>query len=285
MKYRSIVLFLVGCCFAAPGLCCQSAEAWCETTHRIIDEVLVTHNVLNPSFWDKEQLKKTAEDDIIRLAHSRFKSLKAFIPGIELSNVLITGSMCNYNYNAYSDIDVQLLVDLSHVKDDIMLTKARIHLINTLWKLEYRTNSHLKLSGYPMQLLVREEAWSEPAGGVYSLFERKWRHPPVYHHITFTNEALFKSVEHYHTIYLTLVKQYTMNPTEANCQQFQKLSLMLHALRTRGIVESEDGLYSLENYTYRTLNYLGEKERIAQALSACQLGVWDSNLVDEMSHT
>ena len=65
---------------------------------------------LNPKFWSKNnELEPKIREKLLKIAEDFFDSLE--IEGIQLEDIALTGSLSNYNWSEFSDVDLHILVD------------------------------------------------------------------------------------------------------------------------------------------------------------------------------
>ena len=70
---------------------------------------------LNPKFWVGGKLKTNVRIRLLDIAHDFFEDLD--VRWIKPKDVVLTGSLANYNWSKYSDIDLHIIVDFSEVYD------------------------------------------------------------------------------------------------------------------------------------------------------------------------
>ena len=66
---------------------------------------------LHPDLWDNKTLKKEVRIKLVEIAYAFLQYIN--LPGLDIEDILFTGSMANYNYNDNSDIDLHLVVDFN----------------------------------------------------------------------------------------------------------------------------------------------------------------------------
>ena len=79
-------------------------------------ESIGLHNELNPLFWDGDELKPEVRKILLMNA-------KRFIEFCDLDNykftdIVLTGSIANYNYNENSDVDIHIIMDYNQINSD-----------------------------------------------------------------------------------------------------------------------------------------------------------------------
>ena len=72
---------------------------------------------LNPKIWDKDQkMKLEVKKTLLKIADDYFESLG--LPGVDIEDVTMTGSLSNYNWSKYSDVDLHIVVDYNDLPMD-----------------------------------------------------------------------------------------------------------------------------------------------------------------------
>ncbi len=66
---------------------------------------------LNPKIWNDFVIDESVSEDLLKIANDYFESLE--LVNVELSDIMLTGSLANYNWSKYSDFDLHLIFDFS----------------------------------------------------------------------------------------------------------------------------------------------------------------------------
>lgn len=94
---------------------------------------------------------------------------------VKPKTVLITGSICNFNWSKYSDIDVHLVVDFGAIHEKKDFVQEYFDEKKNDWN---NTHKELKIYGYPVELYVEDIDAQTTSGGVYDLWKNKWVKTP-----------------------------------------------------------------------------------------------------------
>ena len=73
---------------------------------------------LNKNFWNDEKLNPEVKDAIMAVVESYLKSTNLEIGIDDIDEIEFTGSLANYNYSKFSDVDIHLLFDFSKLSKD-----------------------------------------------------------------------------------------------------------------------------------------------------------------------
>jgi hypothetical protein len=132
-------------------------------------ETFEKQSTLNPKFWKGEDQHLCG-----KITRRLEQIAKDFIEGleipIEIEDLRFTGSLANYNWSKYSDIDLHIVVDFSKIDEDIELVKSFFDSARMRWN-----DLHdIKLYGYEVELYVENVGDIHKSSGIYSLTERRW---------------------------------------------------------------------------------------------------------------
>ena len=73
-----------------------------------VDNILTLHDVLNQKFWANNTLNEQIREKLILIADDFFQDLG--LEGVEIEDITFTGSLANYNWTKFSDVDLHILV-------------------------------------------------------------------------------------------------------------------------------------------------------------------------------
>lgn len=94
---------------------------------------------------------------------------------VKPSGIILTGSICNFNWSQYSDIDLHLIVDFDEIDEKIEFVKDYLDSKKNEWNNEH---SGLQIMGYPVELYVQNLGEIPESNGIYDLEENDWIREP-----------------------------------------------------------------------------------------------------------
>ena len=124
---------------------------------------------LNPKFWVNNKINSRVRLKLLDLADEFYDSLN--IKWVKPKDIVLTGSIANYNWSKYSDVDVHILVDYKEVWDKTDFVKDYFDSKKQLWSEEHEG---LKIYGFPVEMYVEDANVKNPNSGIYSLESNKW---------------------------------------------------------------------------------------------------------------
>jgi predicted nucleotidyltransferase len=107
----------------------------------------------------REGLLKIAEEFIDYLGDDIF-----------VDDVVLTGSLSNFNWSEYSDFDLHILIDLQQFEKDGPLYKE----LFDLKKFIFNERHDIKIYGYDVELYAQDTEEVHTSSGVYSVMNNEW---------------------------------------------------------------------------------------------------------------
>ena len=124
---------------------------------------------LNPKIWPNGKINSRVRLKLLDIADDFFKTLK--IGCLKPIDILLTGSMANYNWSKYSDFDLHLLLDFSDVDENVDFVHEYFTAKKKLWNEEHE---NLMIYGFPVEVYVQDIDENLISNGIYSLYKNKW---------------------------------------------------------------------------------------------------------------
>lgn len=127
-------------------------------------------NTLEPNVWDKDgNLNSMVRLKLLDIADDFIDTLN--IRWVKPTDIILTGSLCNFNWSEYSDFDLHVLMDFSEVDERTELVKSYFDAKKNEWNENHDT---LEIHGYPVELYVQDVNDENISSGIYSLEKNKW---------------------------------------------------------------------------------------------------------------
>jgi predicted nucleotidyltransferase len=127
--------------------------------------------VLEPRIWEQEALKPLISNKLIKIAQDFIDNLPI---EVDVEDIRLTGSLANYNWSTYSDIDLHIIVDFAGVDENRVLVKSFFDNARMRWN-----NKHdIKMKGYDVEIYVEDSREQHLSSGIYSLLDEEWIKKP-----------------------------------------------------------------------------------------------------------
>lgn len=128
---------------------------------------------LAPRIWDGFNLNPKARLRLLDIADDFWEFTN--ISWVKRKGIHLTGSICNYNWSKFSDIDLHIVVDFSEIDDRKDFVQEYFNSKKNEWNNEH---SKLKIYGYPVELYVEDVDAETMSGGLYDLEDNSWIKKP-----------------------------------------------------------------------------------------------------------
>lgn len=224
-----------------------------EVLKEVVEPEDVNTTSINPNdnlcelLWDENDIMRKD----VRLA--LLKNTKEFIKysdvdNLEYEDIILTGSLANYNYTTTSDVDVHILIDFTQISDNIDLVGEFLKMKKKLWS----EMLPIKIKGFDIEMYFQDINQTHHSSGTYSILKNEWIHKPT-KKITNINvgNIQLKSADFMNSIDdLEKVKD-----SEKFMDTYSKLKNKLKNYRQSGL--DSGGEYSTENLVFKVLRHTG----------------------------
>lgn len=130
-------------------------------------------NQLAPIWNEQGELNPRVRLKLLDIADDfwEFVNLKWVKP----NGIILTGSICNFNWSHFSDIDLHLVVDFDEIDEKTDFVKDYLDAKKNEWNNEH---DGLEILGYKVELYVQNIDEMPQSGGIYDLEENDWIKKP-----------------------------------------------------------------------------------------------------------
>tara|TARA_Y100000034_G_scaffold112163_1_gene145873 strand:- start:1382 stop:2296 length:915 start_codon:yes stop_codon:yes gene_type:complete len=137
------------------------------TLEEVEEESFEIHSELQADVWQNDMLNSEVRERLIEIARDFLDGLD--VP-VEMQDLRLTGSLANYNWSSYSDMDLHIVVDFHSVDENTELVKAFFDEARMRWNDRHRIMIH----GFEVEIYVENTDEKHISSGLYSLIEDKW---------------------------------------------------------------------------------------------------------------
>lgn len=208
----------------------------------IVKATTAYHDELNPSAWANGTLKPEVRERLIGIAQLFISYLE--IPNFDVKDIVLTGSLANYNWTEYSDFDLHVVTDYRDLQADD-LAEAFYRAKKTIWN----DRHDITIYGHEVELYVEDINESPVSGGVFSVLNDEWIKEPRPENPKIDDTAVVKKVHE-------LVDQIERNiKTADDPEDLKRLTDKIGRMRRNGLATG--GEFSVENLAFKTLRNMG----------------------------
>ena len=203
------------------------------------------HHTLNQDGWDGDELRVDVRYKLLEIAHRFVEYLD--VPNFKLVDVILRGSLTNYNYTQYSDFDLHVVTDFSVLDCDITeqfyLAKKRI------WNDEH----DITIKGHEVELYVEDKAAKNVSEGTYSVLDARWLRVPEYRKPNINDAAVSAKAR-------DLMTQINRAVKAGSVEDIQRLQDKIKTMRQSGL--DAGGEFSTENLAFKIVRNKGYLDKL-----------------------
>ena len=166
-----------------------------STFQKILDSFSV-QKTLNPKVWEnpsepeKSKMKPKVKKALMRIAEEFVDYLG---DDIFVEDVVLTGSLSNFNWSEYSDFDLHVLIDMEEYGEDKELYKE----LFDLKKQVFNEKHNIKIKNYDVEIYAQDINDEVVSTGIYSVLNNKWISVPEKVKIKMDEDKILKKGEEY----------------------------------------------------------------------------------------
>lgn len=215
---------------------------------------------LNPKFWINNKLNSRIRLKLLDLADEFIDTLA--VDWVKPEDIVLTGSIANYNWSKYSDVDVHILIDYKKVWKKTEFVQDYFDSKKELWTQEH---GELRIYGFPVEMYVEDTNADNPSSGVYSLNENKWLKEPNDFQDAELNENYIKRISAkimtaIDNIEDKIKEEKDNHKLETSSEKLKKLFDKLHKQRQESL--GKHGEMSTYNIIWKVLRRSGYLDKI-----------------------
>lgn len=208
------------------------------------------HDTLNPVAWQGDRMHPEVRLKLLKIAH-------VFVDYIEIADfntldIVLTGSMANYNWTKFSDFDIHVVTRYSDLEcDDIVA--AFYQAKKQIWNKQH----DILIRGHEAELYVEDIDQPPVSGGIYSLLRGEWLKQPNHDVPDIDSRAVNIKVQ-------DLIHQIDDALDTANgADDIKRVTDKIRKMRRVGLDRA--GEFSVENLAFKVLRNEGYIDRLSQA--------------------
>tara|TARA_R110000824_G_C15147318_1_gene670615 strand:- start:6 stop:947 length:942 start_codon:yes stop_codon:yes gene_type:complete len=209
---------------------------------------------LEPNIWEGDRLKDEVRKKLMKII-SDFLIDMPF--DLDPDDITLTGSLANYNWSKYSDVDLHILYDFSEVDENKELVTQFFKNLQTNWN-----NRHdIYMSGYEVEIYFQNSTEPHISTGVYSIQNDEWltKPEPVAASIDYANiekkaEDIVNRIDH-------IEQMLADKEGSIVLEAIERLKAKIRNMRQSGLEGA--GQFSVENLAFKVLRRSEELGRLS----------------------
>jgi len=210
---------------------------------------------LNPKIWESsDKMSSKVRDRLLDIAYEFINFLGV---DVIISDVVMTGSLANYNWSRFSDVDLHLIADFEQFSEkELPLYEELFRLKKTL----FNDKHDIKIYGYDVELYVQNDVESHFSSGEYSILFDEWKNKPKKEKVEIDTELIQNKSKHWMKIIDEVIDNSDDKSLESGIDSINKVKDKLKKYRTAGL--EKGGEMSDENLVFKVLRRNGYIQRL-----------------------
>ena len=228
------------------------------------------NETLCPDIWtvneDGAHLNDDVRKNLLKIAIDFIKDLRENNKiNVKIEDVLLVGSITNYNWTPYSDVDVHIVADYTPLGINKETAQTMFDAIKTGWNKKH----NITMKGFDVELYVEDIDHETESASVYSILRDEWVKEPVKQKPNFNKSLIKKKYNEYKKKIDELIKGESEKP-------LKDLLDKLNKYRQAGL--DSGGELSEENIVFKMLRAKGYLDKLKQNI----VNIYDDKMsVDE----
>lgn len=224
-----------------------------------------TRDELNSKIWDNENtLNKEVREKLLATASEFIDFLG--VP-ILVEDIIFTGSLSNYNWSKYSDIDLHIVADFNQFQDELLPLYEELFKVK---KTLFNTDHDIKIFGYEVEMYVQDSNAAHFSSGVYSVLNNEWNNKPKKENVEIDKNLIRQKSNQWMEIIDTALESASDVTADDAIEIIKKCKDKLKKYRTCGL--EKGGEYSDENIVFKVLRRNGYIDKLMN---------FENNVVDK----
>ena len=221
----------------------------------IAKEVSVPNEVLNsfkikdtlePQIWQNQKLNATVKTKLMKIATDFFNALK--LPSeVKMKDIIFTGSLANYNWSKFSDVDLHIVLDFSQLEGGDQFKEDFFWAQKALWNQEH----DITIFDYPVEIYAQDIKAKLVASAVYSVKFDKWVLKPEHENFKINKKVIKNRAEMFIERLRDIRDDYKQKDFQSVVDKVAALKDKIKKYRTAGL--DNGGEFSIENLVFKVL--------------------------------
>lgn len=214
---------------------------------------------LNSEIWDdhdnieESKMKPEIREGLLEIANE-FIEFLGF--DIFVQDVTMTGSLANFNWSDYSDIDLHIIYDFKEAGEQEELFKDLFNLKKTV----FNSQHDITVKGYEVELYVQDMNEPHMSTGVYSVLYDEWLERPEPKEVKIDKKKIEDKSQQWMDIIDNTIEDLEVNDLEDSVEKLDSVKDKIKKFRTSGL--EKGGEYSYENLVFKFLRRNGYIQKL-----------------------
>ena len=208
-------------------------------------ETFDVHDHLQPEIWRDKKMWPDVRERLLEIAEDFIEGLDV---EVTIEDIRLTGSLANYNWSPYSDVDLHIVVDFAKIDEDSQLVKSFFDASRARWNSLHAIDIH----GFEVEIYVENIGDVHYSSGVYSIIDDKWAAEPFPQDIDIDFLTARKKSDDIETIINLIGRMIERGHLASSLKSIERVKQKIARMRQAGL-SSPQREYSPENIAFKIL--------------------------------
>tara|TARA_Y100000310_G_scaffold334647_1_gene414875 strand:- start:664 stop:2643 length:1980 start_codon:yes stop_codon:yes gene_type:complete len=209
---------------------------------------------LNQKLWDGDtEIYPGVKGALLEIVDEFLEGLDM---DLDIKDIIVTGSIANYNWSKFSDIDLHIIIDFAEVNDNEEMVKKFFDAVRSNWNKLHT----ILVKGHEVEIYIQNEHEPHVSTGVYSLMNDEWLIKPKKVESELDRATATKKMKQVARDIDKLSLLYDNTRYEQAFELAEKIKEKIKRMRRSGLERS--GIYSPENLAFKMLRRSGDIEQL-----------------------
>ena len=220
---------------------------------------------LDERFWkdDGDKLSPKIARRLTKISEDFMGNLE--VPAV-IEDIRFTGSLANYNWSKYSDVDLHIVVDFAKIDEDTELVKSFFDAARMRWN----DTHNIKIHGYEVEIYVENIGDAHKSSGIYSINNQEWIVEPDPSSVDIDISLARKKSDDIETQVNLIQRIIDKEKYKISLRAIERLKSKIRRMRKAGL-DSPKQEFSPENIAFKILR----REEVLQKLSDMKYDAYD----------
>ena len=200
-------------------------------------------------------MNTSVRNKLIQIANDFIDSLN--VP-VVISDIIMTGSLANYNWSDYSDVDIHIIADFSQFGGKKELYDELFYLKKSI----YNKTHNITIYGYDVEVYIEDESEINDVKSIakYSVLKDEWNIKPKQDDVEIDYSEIQKKSNKWMKLIDVLINTVNDEDFDTATKLIDKYNNKLRKYRVSGL--QKGGEYSDENLVFKVLRRNGYLEKL-----------------------
>jgi hypothetical protein len=211
---------------------------------------------LNPKIWSEsgDKMNPKVRQNLLEID---YQFIKSFGIDVVVDDIIVKGSITNYSWSKYSDVDLHIVIDYEQFSKKLKDLYVEFF---DLKKVVFNQKRQLSIFGFDVETYVEGISDEGVSGGIYSILENEWIKKPKKESMNVPKEHIIKTSKKWMRIIDNLLKHLEGETIDTIKDSVKGIKEKLKKYRQAGL--AKDGELGLENLVFKVLRRNGYIEKL-----------------------